>query len=223
MLRYKYLSVITGFFTATLLLSNVLAGKIVVLGGMIFPASVVMFPISYVFGDILTEVYGYSASRRVVWTGFVTLVAAVFFIEIAKALPPAPFWQGQQAFEAVFSQTPRIVAGSIIAYFAGEFTNSYVLAKMKIVTEGKGMAARFVASTVVGVFVDTALFCAIAFMGAMPMKALLFLIFCDWVAKVLWEVFALPLSLPLTGWMKKTENEDHYDRGTNFNPFVIGK
>lgn len=223
MLRYKYLSVITGFFTATLLLSNMLAGKIFAVGGMTSPASVIMFPISYVFGDILTEVYGYSASRRVVWTGFVTLIAAAFFIEIAKALPPAPFWHGQHAFEAVFSQTPRIVAGSIIAYFAGEFMNSYVLARMKVATGGKGMAARFIASTVVGVFVDTAIFCAIAFFGTMSMSALVFLIFCDWVAKVLWEVFALPVSLPLTSWMKKAENEDHYDRGTNFNPFVLGK
>ncbi len=219
---YKYLSVITGFFTATLLLSNVLAGKIFAIGGLTFPASVIMFPISYVFGDILTEVYGYSASRRVVWTGFASQIAAVLFIEIAKATPPAPFWHGQEAFEAVFTQTPRIVAGSIIAYLCGEFVNSYVLAKMKVATEGKGMAARFIGSTIVGVLVDTAIFCTVAFFATMPNGALIFLIICDWIAKVLWEVFALPLSMPLCRWLKKAEKTDTFDRATNFNPFILG-
>jgi len=221
MSKHKLLPPITGFFTAALLLSNLLGAKIFSVAGVSFPASVLIFPISYVFGDILTEVYGYAASRRVVWTGFISLIVAAAFFEAAKALPPAPFWHHQEAFETVFAQTPRIVMGSILGYFSGEFLNSYVLAKMKVHFHGAQMWWRFVASTVVGEFVDTAIFCSVAFWGSMPDAELAALVFSAWLAKVLWEIFALPISIPLARWLKRVENEDCFDTKTNFNPFVV--
>jgi uncharacterized integral membrane protein (TIGR00697 family) len=219
---HRFLPVLTGFFTAALLMSNILASKIFAVGELSFPASLLVFPLSYAFGDILTEVYGYSASRRVVWTGLFSQVIAAGLLAAAIQLPPAAFWPNQQAFDAIFAQTPRIVAGSIIAYFAGEFLNSFVLAKMKVLSHGKCMWGRFVASTVVGEFADTALFCGIAFVGQLPLRALFLMILANWAAKVLWEVFALPLSLSLASWLKRVEREDCYDTKTNFNPFALG-
>lgn len=219
--QHKFLPVITGFFTAALLLSNILASKIFTVWDVNFPASVLVFPISYVFGDILTEVYGYSASRRVVWTGFISLIVATGFFFLAKLLPPAPFWHDQQAFETVFAQTPRIVAGSIVGYFSGEFLNSFVLAKMKLSSRGKNMGLRFVASTIVGEFADTALFCLIAFFGQIQTSVLIAMVFAHWAVKVAWEVLALPASMSLATWLKRVENEDVYDTRTNFNPFSV--
>ena len=219
--QHKHLPAITGFFTAALILSNLLDVKIFSFWGIYFPVGIIVFPISYVFGDILTEVYGYSASRRVVWTGFVSLLVTVALLEVAKMLPPAPFWQNQSALEALFAQTPRIMIGSMAAYFTGEFVNSYIVAKMKVSSGGKRMWGRFVASTLVGEFVDTAVFCLIAFLGTMPDNALLVLAFSAWVAKVVWEIIALPISLSLASWLKRVESEDYFDKNTNFNPFYL--
>lgn len=216
---FRHLPSIAGGFTATLLLSNLLAVKIFTLGSVPLPAGILVFPIAYIFGDILTEVYGYAATRRVVWTGFVALLASTLAIEIAKALPPAPFWQGQDAFETAFAQTPRIVMASMAAYVCGEFLNAYVLAKMKVRLAGRRMGWRFVASTLVGEGADTAVFSLAAFSGVMPLEALVRLALATWLGKVLWEIAALPFSLRLAAWLKKAEGLDADDAKTDFNPF----
>lgn len=217
----KHLPAITGFFTAALILSNLLGVKIFTVFDVSFTASVLLYPITFMFGDILTEVYGYAALRRVVWTGFFSLVATMIFFEVVKALPPASFWNNQQAFETLLSQTPRIIIGSMISYFSGGFLNAYVLARMKIKSQGKHMWKRFVASTLAGEFVDTTLFCLIAFFGTMPNQSMVFLILSAWAAKVTWEILVLPLSMSLAQWLKRVENEDSFDTKTNFNPFVL--
>jgi len=221
MKNYKYYSLITGLFTASLLISNVLDTKIFMLGSLALPAGIILFPIAYLFGDILTEVYGYAASRKVIWTGFISLLLMVFTFQIAKLLEPAPFWEHQKAFEDVLGQVPRIVIASITAYFLGEFTNSFTLAKMKLKSIGKRMAWRFVISTIFGEFVDTAIFVLIAFSGNMPFTAMVSVTLSAWAFKVIWEIIALPFSLPLVNWLKKSENEDYYDNNTNFNPFKL--
>jgi hypothetical protein len=219
MKQFKYLGLITGLFTATLLISNTLDNKIFTLAGLALPAGIVLFPLAYVFGDVLTEVYGYATSRTVIWIGFLALALMVGSFELARILPPAPFWTHQDAYEVILGRIPRIVAASIVAYFFGEFCNSYVLAKMKVRMRGAAMPVRFVASTVVGQFVDTAVFVLIAFTGTMPRAALLTVTLSAWAVKVAWEVIALPLTVPIVKALKRAENEDHFDIDTNFNPF----
>ncbi len=220
MKSYKYLSVITGLFTATLLISNTLDTKIFMLGDLALPSGIILFPLAYLFGDILTEVYGYAASRKVIWTGFFALLLMVSAYEIARALPPAPFWANQQAFDQVLGHIPRIVAASIVAYFTGEFCNSYVLAKIKVHMSGRAMPFRFVASTVIGQAVDTIVFVAIAFGGVFSFSQLVSITISGWAVKVAWEVIALPFTLPVVKWLKRVENEDYFDRHTNFSPFA---
>lgn len=220
MKSYKYISVITGLFTATLLISNTLDTKIFMLGSLALPAGIILFPLAYLFGDILTEVYGYAASRKVIWTGFAALLLMVVAYEIGRILPPASFWANQQAFDQVLGHVPRIVAASITAYFAGEFCNSYVLAKVKVKMDGRAMPLRFVLSTIVGQAVDTTVFVAIAFLGVFPFPELVSITISGWAVKVAWEVIALPFTLPVVRWLKRTENEDYFDRDTNFSPFA---
>jgi queuosine precursor transporter len=222
MKNYKYLSVITGLFTATLLISNTLDNKIFMLGSLALPSGLVLFPLAYLFGDILTEVYGYGASRKVIWTGFASLILMVVAYEIGRLLPAAPFWKDQDAYVAILGRVPRIVAASITAYFAGEFCNSYVLAKIKVKMKGKAMSLRFVLSTVVGQFVDTFVFVLIAFTGVFAPAELVTLTLSAWAVKVGWEVLALPVTLPLVKALKHAESEDFYDSHTNFNPFATG-
>lgn len=223
MKNYKYLAVITGLFSATLLISNTLDNKVFMLGSLAMPAGIIVFPLAYLFGDILTEVYGYAASRKVIWTGFASLVLMVVTYEIARMLPAAPFWQHQDAYVAILGRVPRIVAASITAYFAGEFCNSYVLAKAKVRMRGKAMSLRFVLSTVVGQFVDTVVFVAIAFAGVFPPAELVSVTLSAWAVKVGWEVIALPVTVLVVRRLKKAENVDYYDTHTNFNPFALGK
>ncbi|MBZ5667302.1 MAG: queuosine precursor transporter [Acidobacteriia bacterium] len=221
MKNYRYLAVITGLFTTTLLLSNTLDTKIFMLGPLALPAGIVVFPLAYVFGDILTEVYGYAASRKVIWTGFGSLLIMVLAYELVRWLPPAPFWNNQLAYVAILGQVPRIAAASITAYFAGEFCNSYVLAKMKVKMGGRRMSLRFVLSTVIGQFVDTVTFVVIAFTGVYSVPNLISITASAWFIKVAWEILALPITLPFTVHLKRVENEDYYDRKTNFNPFLF--
>ncbi len=185
------------------------------------PAGIILFPITYVFGDVLTEVYGYSASRKVIWTGFFSLLVMVLSITIAQHLNPAPFWSLQPEFEHILGKVPRIVLASIIAFFCGEFANSFTLAKLKLKTKGKSMSTRFVLSTIIGQFIDTSVFVLIAFAGTMEIYNLIIVTASAWVLKVIWEVLALPISVPFVKWLKKVENEDYYDRETNFSPFKI--
>lgn len=221
MKTYKYFSVITGIFTASLLISNILDTKFFQIGATVFPAGIILFPIVYVFGDIFTEVYGYAQSRKAIWSGFFSLIFLVVFLEIARQLPSASFWQNQSAFDIIFGKIPRIVIASITAYFAGEFVNSFTIAKLKIKQKGRSMPVRFVASTIIGQAVDTSIFILIAFGGTMLIEEMMQIFLSAWIFKVLWEITALPISIPLVKWLKRVENEDYYDRGTNFTPFKL--
>lgn len=222
MKEYKYYSIITGIFAACLVISNILDTKIFMIFSLSMPAGIILFPITYVFGDVLTEVYGYAASRKVIWTGFFSLILMVGAITIAQYLKPAPFWNLQPEFEHILGKVPRIVLASITAFFCGEFANSFTLAKLKIKGKGKkSMPIRFVLSTFVGQFFDTTVFVIIAFLGTMGLKDMLMVTLSAWVFKVTWEVIALPISVPFVKWLKKAENEDYYDRETNFNPFKL--
>jgi uncharacterized integral membrane protein (TIGR00697 family) len=223
MKSYKYLSFITGIFTATLLISNTLDTKIFTLGPLNLPSGIILFPLAYIFGDVLTEVYGYAASRKVIWTGFVSLLLMILTYEVARLLPAAPFWPHQEAFQNILGHVPRIVLASITAYFVGEFCNSYVLAKIKVWMQGRAMPFRFVASTAVGQAVDTTVFVLIAFGGLFSAGQMASLIFSGWAFKVAWEVIALPLTLVVVKRLKKAEDEDYFDIDTNFNPFHLNK
>lgn len=212
---------ITGLFASCLIISNILDTKIFHILGLDLPGGIILFPIVYVFGDMLTEVYGYSMSRKVIWTGFGALVIMVLATLIVQKLPPAAFWTLQKEYDDILGKIPRIVIASITAYFLGEFVNSYTIAKLKVRTGGKQMSLRFILSTVVGQFVDTTVFVLIAFTGLMDMNSLVMVILSGWAFKVTWEIIALPVTIPLVKWLKKKENEDYYDRNTDFNPFKL--
>src|SRR5690349_11971979 len=194
-----------------------------VVGVLTFGAGVLFFPISYVFGDVLTEVYGYARSRRVIWAGFAGLAFASFMAWVVVALPPAPFWQNQPAYEVAFGSAWRVSLASMFAYFCGEFVNSFVLAKMKILTEGKWLWTRTIGSTIFGEGVDSLLFYPLAFYGTgiIPNEALPMVMLAQFAAKVGVEVVFTPLTYALVGWLKRAEGVDHYDRGTDFSPFSL--
>lgn len=221
MKSYKYLSIFAGIFTAVLIISNILNTKLFILFGFAFPAGILTFPISFLMADALTEVYGYAPTRKIIWTGFGVLIFMAIMSWVAIKLPAAGFWQNQSAFTTILAQVPRLVFASILAFWFGEFANSYVLAKSKVKTEGKGMPVRFITSTVAGQAVDTVVFMGIAFTGIYPPGAMLTLFLSSWALKVIWEIIALPISIPFVRWLKKAEQEDHFDRGTNFSPFTL--
>jgi queuosine precursor transporter len=193
------------------------------LGAVTFGAAVLFFPISYVFGDILTEVYGYARSRRVIWAGFAGLAFASFMSWVVVHLPPAPFWRHQEAYEIAFGLTWRIALASMIAYFCGEFVNSFVLAKMKIMTRGRWLWTRTIGSTIFGEGVDSLLFYPLAFYGTgiIPNDKLPAVMAAQFVAKVAVEVVFTPVTYAIVGWLKRAENEDYYDRDTRFTPFTL--
>jgi hypothetical protein len=218
---FKYLDVITAFFVAVLLISNVASTKIVKLVWFSFDGGTILFPLSYIFGDILTEVYGYARSRKVIWLGFASaLLMSVIFIIVGK-LPPAPGWNNQDAYDKVLGLTPRIVTASLIAYFLGEFSNSFILAKMKILTRGRWLWTRTIGSTLVGEFVDTMFFVLIAFLGLLPKQLLIATIISNYVFKVGVEVVFTPLTYRIVVFLKRREHEDHYDYQTDFSPFRV--
>ena len=194
-----------------------------VLGALVFGAGVMFFPISYVFGDILTEVYGYARARRVIWAGFGGLAFASLMAYVVVALPPAPFWKNQEAYEIAFGTAWRVAGASMIAYFCGEFVNSYVLARMKILTAGKWLWTRTIGSTIFGEAVDSALFYPLAFYGSgiIPDEQLPKVMLAQFVGKVLVEVVFTPLTYRIVGFLKRAENEDYYDRDTDFTPFTL--
>lgn len=219
--RFKYYDIILGLFVAVLLISNVASSKILQLGPFTFDGGTILFPVSYIFGDILTEVYGYRNSRRVIWTGFfAAFLMSLTFIAVGK-LPPAPGWANQEAFDKILGITPRIVAASLLAYFSGEFSNSYTLAKMKIMTRGRWLWTRTVGSTIVGEGVDTLLFVMIAFYGVLPGDILLAVIISNYIFKVGFEIIFTPLTYFVVGLLKRAEGIDTYDYNTNFNPFAV--
>lgn len=220
--NYKYYEFVMAAFVTVLLCSNLIgASKVAAIGDFAFGAGVLFFPVSYIFGDVLTEVYGYARARRVVWAGFGAMIFASFMSWIVLSLPPAQGWVHQQAFETVFAATPRIVVGSLIAFFCGEFCNSYVLAKMKLLTEGKHLWARTIGSTIVGEGVDSLLFYPIAFYGIWPNDLLIHVLLSNYLIKVCWEALITPFTYILVNALKRAEHEDYFDRATDFNPFTL--
>ncbi|MCH8942332.1 MAG: queuosine precursor transporter [Bacteroidetes bacterium] len=220
--KYKYYDLIMAAFVTILLCSNLIgAEKVVTILGFSFGAGILFFPISYFFNDILTEVYGYARSRKVVWAGFAALGFASFMAWVVIKLPPAQGWIYQEAYETVFGQTWRIVLASLLAFFSGEFVNSYVLAKMKLFTRGKFLWTRTIGSTIAGEMIDSIIFYPIAFYGFWPNDLLITVMITNYILKVSWEVIATPVTYKVVNFLKKKEHEDYYDRDTNFTPFSI--
>lgn len=219
---FRHLDTITALFVTVLLISNVASTKIVDFGFFTFDGGTLLFPLSYIFGDVLTEVYGYARSRKVIWTGFIAaLIMSVTFM-VVGSLPAAPEWTYQDAYDQILGLTPRIVAASLIAYAVGNFSNSFILAKLKVVTQGRRLWMRTIASTLVGQVLDTGLFIAIAFWGLFPPSLIVTLIVSNYIFKCGVEILFTPITYGLTSWLKRQENEDFYDRRTNFNPFAAG-
>ncbi len=226
---YRYYEFVLVAFVTVLVCSNLIGPAkaaqidLPLIGAVTFGAGVVFFPISYVFGDILTEVYGYARARRVIWCGFGALAFASIMASIVVALPPAPFWHHQGAYEVAFGSTWRIVAASMVAYFCGEFVNSFVLAKMKIATRGRWLWTRTIGSTIAGEAVDSALFYPLAFYGGgiIPDEALPLLVLSQFIVKVGVEVVFTPVTYKIVGALKKAEGEDYYDTNTRFTPFTL--
>jgi hypothetical protein len=209
-------------FVTVLLCANVIgAAKVAEIGGFVFGAGVLFFPISYVFGDILTEVYGYARARKVVWAGFAALAFASFMSWAILAFPPARGWPHQDAYEVVFGSTPRIVLASLIAYFSGEFCNSYVLARMKVSTGGRALWGRTIGSTIVGEAVDSAIFYPVAFLFVWETDLVWRVMVSNYLLKVLWETVMTPFTYRIVNFLKRAENEDYFDRDTNFTPFSL--
>jgi hypothetical protein len=215
----KYFTPIAGIFVAVLLISNTVAGKFFSIGSLSFPSGVILFPVSYIFGDVLTEVYGYERSRRIIWTGVFAEILMAFFYWLVIMLPPSDFWHNQQAYKVVLGQVPRTVVATIAGYFAGEFTNSFIMAKLKIVTKGRYLWVRTIGSTIAGEGIDTILFILIAFAGIMPANDLIKTIPAVYVFKVVYEILATPLTYVIVRFLKRKEGIDIYDFGTNFSPF----
>jgi len=212
---------VTGLFVTCLLTANVIAAKLVVLGGLVVPAAIVIFPLSYVIGDVLTEVWGYAVARRVIWLGFACNAVMVAAIWVGAELPPAPFWPGQAAYVEVLGSTPRILLASFLAYLAGEFANSFVLAKMKVAPRGRWLWTRTIGSTIVGEGLDSVVFVTLAFGGTLPWGVVTGMIGAQWAIKVLYEAAATPLTYAVVGWLKSREGVDAFDRDTDFNPIRL--
>jgi len=226
---YRYYDFILGAYVCVVLCANLIGpAKVSTVHvpffgwPVTFLAGVLFFPISYVFGDILTEVYGYARDRRVVWSGFAALVFAAFMASVIVHLPPADFWRDhQRAVAEIFGNTPRIIFSSIAAFWCGSFVNSYVMAKMKVFTSGRWLWSRIIGSTLCGEFVDSALFYSLAFAALWPTDKLIMVGTTQYVLKSLWEVLATPLTYRIVGFLKRAEHEDYYDRDTNFTPFSL--
>ena len=221
--RFHYFDLVMAVFVAVLLISNVASAKILDLGPLTFDGGTILFPISYIFGDILTEVYGYARSRRVIWIGFGCALLMSSTFAIVGLLPPNAECGGQAAYDAIQGQTPRIVIASLIAYFAGEFSNSFTLAKMKVWTGGRWLWPRTIGSTLIGEGVDTLLFVLIAFWGLYSGEVLLAIIISNYVFKCGFEALVTPATYWIVSHLKRAEREDYYDYDTDFNPFWLGR
>jgi hypothetical protein len=206
-------------FVAVLMISNVASSKIVVLGPFTFDGGTLLFPLSYIFGDILTEVYGYARSRRVIWAGFAAAALMALVFAAVGALPPAPGWEQQPAFEAILGLTPRIVIASLVAYWVGSFSNAWVMARLKLATQGRWLWLRTIGSTLVGEGIDTLLFVLIAFWGVLPGSLLWAVVISNYVFKCGLEAAFTPITYRVVNGLKRAEREDYYDHHTDFNPF----
>ena len=222
--HFRYYDFVMAAFVAILLLSNVIGAAkpaSLTIGGepWVFGAGILFFPLGYVIGDVLTEVYGFARARRVIWAGFVALIFMAFMSWVVVSLPPAAGWEGQAAYESVFGQVWRIVIASITAFWVGEFVNSYVMARMKILTRGKHLWSRTIGSTFVGQGVDSLIFYPLAFWGVWENEAVIAVMFTNWLLKVLWEVVLTPVTYAVVGWLKRREGVDLFDENTDFSPF----
>lgn len=221
--NFKHLDTITALFVAVLLISNIASTKIMDLGILSIDGGVIIFPLSYIFGDILTEVYGYKRSRKVIWLGFISALIMSAALMIVGAMPADAQWGLQDAYDSILGLTPRLVIASLIAFFSGEFSNSFILAKMKILTKGKMLWTRTIGSTIVGEFVDTVVFVIVAFYGIFPNSLILELIIANYLLKTGMEVVLTPVTYKIVGWLKREESEDYYDYDTNFSPFKFSQ
>lgn len=215
--------IVTALFVTSLLTANVVAVKLVRIFGAVLPAGVIVFPISYIVGDVLTEVYGYSRARQVIWLGFFCNALSVLAIWCGQVLPPADFWKGQEAYEQILGYTPRLLAASFAAYLLGEFANSFVLAKMKLLTSGKWLWTRTIGSTLVGQGLDSLVFITLAFAGNIPIAALVGVTVTQWVAKSAYEAVATPFTYLAVGFLKNREGRDPFDYETDFNPLALSR
>jgi len=216
---FRYYELLVNAFVVILLVSNLVAQKICKIGPFTLSGAQLLFPITYIFGDVFTEVYGYAGSRRAIWVGFGASALMAIMGMITVALPPHPDWRNQEAFALVFGFVPRVVASSLIAFWAGEFANSFVLAKMKLLTEGKYLWMRTVGSTVVGQAVDTVIVIVLLFAGRESLSTIVNLIMSGYIAKVIYEAAATPMTYAVVNFLKRGEGVDVYDRGTSFTPF----
>jgi len=217
----RYLDMVTAMFVAVLLISNVASTKILELSPFTFDGGTLLFPLSYIFGDILTEVYGYARARRVIWLGFLSAAIMAATLWVVAALPQAAGWAHQEAFEVILGQTPRIVLGSLLGYWAGEFSNSVVLAKMKIATRGRWLWTRTIGSTLVGQALDSGVFLLVAFGGTLAAPVFWTVFFSNYVFKCGVEILFTPATYATVRFLKRTESVDHYDVGTRFTPFTF--
>jgi len=217
---FKYLDLITALFATLLLVSNTCSTRLVSLGGVLnFDAGTLVFPFTYILNDLMTEVYGFRRGRRVIWTGFLALAISALALAAVGRLDPAPGWDGAEAWDSILGLWPRLVLASLVAYFIGEFINAYVLAKLKVKTEGRRLRFRLIGSTAVGQVFDTLIFASIAFLGVIDREAWWSLVWSNYVFKVGAEIVLLPLTVPVVNRLKRAENCDFYDRETKFSPF----
>lgn len=217
----KIFLILSSLFLVCLLISNIISGKLISVWGMILPAGAVLFPMTYIFGDVLTEVYGFKKSRLIIWIGFACNLFMAGIFALVVALPHPGFWGGQEAYAAVLGMTPRLVLASMAAYFLGEYCNSAVLSKMKLLTEGRWLWTRTIGSTIVGEGVDTTIFITFAFWAVVPNSVLLQMIILQYIWKVVYEIVLTPVTYIMVGWIKRNEGIDTYDRGVKYNPFSL--
>jgi uncharacterized integral membrane protein (TIGR00697 family) len=217
----QWFVVVVAIFITCLITANVTAVKLVAIFGLVLPAGVVVFPISYIAGDVLTEVYGFHMARRVIWLGFFCNLIAVLAIWLGGLLPAAPFWDGQGAYERILGYVPRLLVASFLAYLVGEFANSIVLAKMKVATNGRWLWSRTIGSTLVGQGLDSLVFVIVAFFGTIPLKVMVAAIVAQWLFKSVYEAAATPLTYLVVNALKRHEGVDVYDRDTDFNPLPV--
>jgi queuosine precursor transporter len=220
-LHSSWFVLVVAVFVTGLISANITSVKLITLWGLVLPAGIVIFPISYIIGDVLTEVYGYARARRVIWIGFFCNLLAVGVIWIGQIIPPAPFWDGQGAYERILGYAPRLLGASFLAYLAGEFVNAYVMAKMKIATKGRWLWTRTIGSTLVGQGADSLVFIVVAFAGTLPVDTLGLAVVTQWLVKSLYEAVATPVTYQAVGFLKRREGLDVYDHHTRFNPLVI--
>ena len=231
MIRYRWYHLVLAVFVTTLIVSNIIAVKVIAIFGLILPAAVILFPVAYIIGDVLTEVYGYGQARQAIWIAFGCNLLAVAAIWIAGALPPASSWtvgalsgpeEAGQAFQAILGFTPRLLLASFIAYLTGEFVNAFILAKMKILTRGRYLWTRTIGSTLIGQGLDSLLFISIAFYGVLPSSVLVSAILAQWLVKSAYEVLATPLTYLVVNNLKRAESIDTFDTDTDFSPLHVG-